>query len=62
MSIKHIEEKCGCSIKDMIASLESCIKVGKEICGEKQYSVQITDWDAEHLLIVLRELDDIDLK
>lgn len=57
MSKEEIENKIGVSIKDMILGLESCIRVGKEVCNsEEHYSVQITDWDAEHLLAILTML------
>ena len=57
MSKEEIENKIGVSIKDMILGLESCIRVGKEVCNsEENYSVQITDWDAEHLLAILTML------
>ena len=60
MKIKNnIERKTGFSIEDMILSLESCIRVGKYAChSETEYSVTITNWDAEHLLMILRLLQE----
>ena len=49
---KRIENVSGCPFENFALALENCIRI-----SGKRNAVTITDWDAEHLLIILKELE-----
>lgn len=48
---KRIENICGCPLENFALSLESCMRLS----GESS-AVTITDWDAQHLHMIIIEL------
>lgn len=56
MTKQDIEQKLDVPIINMIRSMESCIHIAESVYG-KGAAVQITDYDAQHILMVLYAIE-----